>query len=185
MWVLTRDAITRPRSLKIRAKSFTRLQKTRIAVSQLFSFSHSFLATFCIAFYRAEKIRDLPDNILSIMVNLNSLVHDHTRMLYPGARASSIVTILLTTCSWEKFYSGTFAFEPTCLYLKAYTREQLAQILIKAAPVDSPRYARFIDILLTVCLPVTRNTNELLFLAQVSGKGHLGGLSSHYLLPLA
>ncbi|KAL5109645.1 Origin recognition complex subunit 5 [Taenia crassiceps] len=118
----------------------------------------------------AEKLRDFPDNILPIMVNLNSLVHDHTRMLYPDTRASSIVTILLTTCSWDKFYSGTFASEPTCLYLKAYTREQLAQILIKAAPVDSPRYARFIDILLTVCLPVTRNINELLFLAQFNWK---------------
>ena len=69
---------------------------------------------------------------------------------------------------WDKFYSGTFSFEPVCLYLKAYTREQLAQILIGAAPVDSPRYARFIDILLTVCLPVTRNVSELLFLAEVS-----------------
>ncbi|VDM31271.1 unnamed protein product [Hydatigera taeniaeformis] len=128
------------------------------------------LATFCITFYQAEKLRDLADNIIPIMVNLNTLVHDHMRMLYPGFGASSIVTIFITSCSWYKFYSGTFASEPTCLYLKAYTREQLAQILIKAASNESPRYARFIDILLTVCLPVTRNTNELLFLAQFNWK---------------
>ncbi|CDS42840.1 origin recognition complex subunit 5 [Echinococcus multilocularis] len=127
-------------------------------------------ATFCIILHQAEKLRDLSDNVLPIMVTLNSLVRDHTRMVYPGVRASSIVTVLLTSCPWDKFYSGTFASEPTCLYLKAYTREQLARILIKAAPVDSPRYARFIDILLTVCLPVTRNTNELLFLAQFNWK---------------
>ncbi len=57
--------------------------------------------------------------------------------------------------------------EPTCLYLKAYTREQLAEILVHYAPITTPRYARFVDLLLTVCMPVTRNVNELLYLAQV------------------
>ncbi|VDD82019.1 unnamed protein product [Mesocestoides corti] len=123
-------------------------------------------ATFCITLFQAEKLRDGPDNLLPILVNMDFLVREHMRLMYPSIKPPYIVTLLITSCSWDKFYSGTFATEPTCLYLKAYTREQLMQILTNAAPANFPHYARFIDILLTVCLPVTRNVNELLYLAQ-------------------
>ncbi|KAM3178955.1 hypothetical protein ACTXT7_001555 [Hymenolepis weldensis] len=126
--------------------------------------------TFCITLHQAEQLRDMPDNILPIIVNLDALVREYMRIHYPNTRPPNIVTLLLTSCTWDKFYSGTFASEPACLYLKAYTREELTKILISAAPVESPRYARFINILLTVCLPVTRNIKELLFLAQFNWK---------------
>lgn len=126
------------------------------------------LGTFCITLHQAEQLRDMPDNILPIIVNLDALVREYMRLHYPNTRAPNIVTLLLTSCIWDKFYSGTFSSEPACLYLKAYTRDELTKILISAAPVESPRYGRFINILLTVCLPVTRNIKELLFLAQVS-----------------
>ncbi|VDO07194.1 unnamed protein product [Rodentolepis nana] len=126
--------------------------------------------TFCITLHQAEQLRDMPDNILPIIVNLDALVRDHMRIHYPHTRPPNIVTLLLTTCTWDKFYSGTFTSEPTCLYLKAYNREELTKILIGTSPIESPRYGRFIDILLTVCLPVTRNIKELLFLAHFNWK---------------
>lgn len=128
----------------------------------------TFADTFCVALHQAEQLRNMPDNMLPIIVNLDALVREHMRIHDPNATAPNIVTLLLTSCSWDKFYIGTFASEPTCLYLRAYSREELAKILVKASPTDSPRYTRFVNILLTVCLPVTRNIKELLFLAQVS-----------------
>lgn len=126
------------------------------------------LASFCICLHQAEKLRDGSDNLLPVLVNLNALVRDHVRIISPHLKAPNVVTILLTTCSWDKFYSGTFALEPIILYLKAYTREQLTKIITSYGPTDSPRYARFVDILLTICLPVTRNVTELLYLAKVT-----------------
>ncbi|KAL7064590.1 hypothetical protein AAHC03_04586 [Spirometra sp. Aus1] len=131
-------------------------------------------ATFCIVLHQAEKLRDSAADLLSVMVTLNSLVAEHARIYHPSVvtsgRLPNVVSVLLTSCSWDKFYSGTFASEPTTLYLKSYTREQLAAILIHASPTESPRYARFVDLLLTVCFPVTRSVRELLYLAQFNWK---------------
>uniref|UniRef100_A0A0X3PK18 Origin recognition complex subunit 5 n=1 Tax=Schistocephalus solidus TaxID=70667 RepID=A0A0X3PK18_SCHSO len=131
-------------------------------------------ANFCIVLHQAEKLRDSAADLLSIMVALNSLVAEHARIYHPSIFSSgfipNVVSVLLTSCSWDKFYSGTFASEPTTLYLKSYTREQLAAILVHAAPTESPRYARFVELLLTVCFPVTRSVRELLYLAQFNWK---------------
>lgn len=123
--------------------------------------------------HQAERLRDGSENslLLPVLVNLNSLVAEHICAYHPSSNRRclpNVIALLVTTCSWDKFYVGTFASQPNTIHLSAYTRDQVTAILVHYAPnTNAVRYARFVDLLLTVCLPVTRNIGELLYMAQV------------------
>ncbi|THD26860.1 Origin recognition complex subunit [Fasciola hepatica] len=119
-------------------------------------------------FDQADKLRDADPLLLPLLVRLGSLVEDELCRSQSTPRIISLATVLVTRSPWEKFSSQTFHLEPMVIPITSYTRDQITCILMSLAPSNSdPKcFARFVDLLLTVCFPVCRNAGELIYLMQ-------------------
>ncbi|KAL3316394.1 Origin recognition complex subunit 5 [Cichlidogyrus casuarinus] len=106
-------------------------------------------------------------DLLMIICNLNQLLRSHWEDRNSETRPS-VCTIFISNCPWERYLSGTFYCEPTCIAVPAYNKEEALELLVAQKPhtVDKTLYAWFIDLFLTVCFPVTRNLSELAHLAK-------------------
>ncbi|XP_077399329.1 origin recognition complex subunit 5 isoform X2 [Vanacampus margaritifer] len=107
---------------------------------------------------KAELLRDMDSNLLSVLVRLQELVEDN------------VTVLLLSEIVWETFRPNTGCLEPLPLHFPDYTKAELHQILSRDGhPSHSADfYASYIHILLGVFYAVCRDLRELRHLAALN-----------------
>ncbi|XP_077355454.1 origin recognition complex subunit 5 isoform X2 [Festucalex cinctus] len=107
---------------------------------------------------KAELLRDMDANLLSLLVRLQELVEDN------------VTVILLSEIVWETFRPNTGCLEPLPLHFPDYTKGELHEILSRDRhpSYSADFYSSYIHILLGVFYAVCRDLRELRHLAALN-----------------
>ncbi|XP_051911557.1 origin recognition complex subunit 5 isoform X2 [Hippocampus zosterae] len=107
---------------------------------------------------KAELLRDMDANLLSVLVRLQELVEDN------------LTVLLLSELVWDTFRPNTGCLEPLLLHFPDYTKAELHQILSRDRhpSYSADLYASYIHILLGIFYAVCRDLRELRHLAALN-----------------
>ncbi|XP_057711614.1 origin recognition complex subunit 5 [Corythoichthys intestinalis] len=107
---------------------------------------------------KAELLRDMDANLISVLVRLQELVEDN------------VSVFLLSDIPWDTFRPNTGCLEPIQLHFPDYTRAELHQILSRDShpSYSADFYASYIHVLLGVFYIVCRDLRELRHLAALN-----------------
>ncbi|XP_077565286.1 origin recognition complex subunit 5 [Stigmatopora nigra] len=107
---------------------------------------------------KAELLREMDANLISVLVRLQELVEDNVSVFF------------LSDIPWDTFRPNMGCMEPLLLHFPDYTRAELQQILSRDChpSYSAEFYASYIHILLGVFYVVCRDLRELRHLAALN-----------------
>lgn len=114
------------------------------------------LVTVYLVFDNSERLREMPPTFLAALLRL----HEITEL--------NISILLLSQIIWEKFRNGLSFYEPFQISFPQYSKDETVSILERDCPseIGLDCYRHYINLVLSVFFMVTRNLQELRYLAM-------------------
>ncbi|XP_052281401.1 origin recognition complex subunit 5-like isoform X2 [Dreissena polymorpha] len=126
------------------------------------------MQTVYIVLDKAERLRDMEQNILPAFLRLQELT------------GLNLCTILVSEIVWEKYRFGTGFLEPLVIQFPDYSKDELVEIICHDRPEDYPEgfYNMYVNLVLNIFYYACRNLKELRHLVTLNFKTYVQPINS-------
>ncbi|XP_052779192.1 origin recognition complex subunit 5-like [Mya arenaria] len=124
--------------------------------------------TLYIVLDKAERLRDMEQNILPAFLRLQELT------------GLNICMILMSEIVWEKYRFGTGFCDPLVIHFPDYSKDELVQIICSEVPEGYPEgfYNMYVNLVLSIFHYACRNLKELKHLVILNFKTYVQPITS-------